>query len=366
MKRRTTQELTALAREVPWRELDRPAVDRVRANLREMALAAPPENNVFRDHRRTIAATVLALAAAAVVIAWAIDFGARTARQEDRTATYNEPEVVRLTDGHLQVRAVERGARPMRVVIGDAELEARAADFEVFVENDRLVSVFTAAGMVEVTRLGVAPMILQPGVRWVAQKRVFSERRLVPAQARRPVEKRSQKTPVEERAVAIAPVPTSSAGETPDETPPIAALPEPPAVQQPPIAAKVEPAEPETDELNFQKGWGSYRTGLYAEAARYFSRVDPRGPWGEDAAYWRVHATLGHKEELEAEPLIRNFLDRYPKSARRGELAVVLGWILVDEDRSYEARKLFKLASDDPNAAVRESARRGYVEADDD
>lgn len=399
MKRRTTQELTALAREVPWRELDEPAVERVRAQLRQVALAAPPERGVFRDHRRVIAAAVSAAAAVAVAIVWGIGFEGRTAEVRSAATAIAEPEIMRLTDGYIQVRAAERGGRSMRIVVGDAEIEARAADFEVFAQDDRVIAVFAASGMVEVKRFGAAPMILQPGVRWVAQKQGAVEgelpQKVEPAQKAEPAQKvesvgraraRVKRAPpvAEERAVieqpaapvieqpaapaieepaapAIEPAQTSTA----TETPPIAALPEPkdvPVHRPAPIAAP----EVEGDELYFRRGWTAYRAGLHAEAAQHFARVDPRGPWGEDAAYWHIHAELRIKDELAVTPRMRAFIESYPKSARRGELAVMLGWILVREDRNHEARKLFKLAFEDPSAAVRESARLGYIEADED
>jgi hypothetical protein len=54
-------------------------------------------------------------------------------------------------------------------------------------------------------------------------------------------------------------------------------------------------------------------------------------------------------------------LDDYPTSGRRGEAAAMLGWLLIDAGRTYEARSLFRTAASDSSERVRASARQGLA-----
>ena len=57
-------------------------------------------------------------------------------------------------------------------------------------------------------------------------------------------------------------------------------------------------------------------------------------------------------------------IDRYPSSARRGEAAAMLGWLLIDAGRTDEARAQFLAANRNPSERVRASAQRGLEVVD--
>jgi TolA-binding protein len=56
---------------------------------------------------------------------------------------------------------------------------------------------------------------------------------------------------------------------------------------------------------------------------------------------------------------LRSFLSTYPQSARAGEAAARLGWLLVDDGDLTRAERWFRAAADDPVPSVRNSARAG-------
>ena len=97
MKRTTARELTELAQEIPFRDLDRESIERVRANLRAAALAGPPPAaRVYAEKRR-----LLIPVAAAALILFSIVFARRVHEDAAVERVAPEPEIVRLTDGHI-------------------------------------------------------------------------------------------------------------------------------------------------------------------------------------------------------------------------------------------------------------------------
>jgi TolA-binding protein len=115
-------------------------------------------------------------------------------------------------------------------------------------------------------------------------------------------------------------------------------------------------------ERAYDDAWAAMRGGKFAEAATAFARVqllDPDGALAEDATYWYAVALARGKDDAQATRAFRDFLDQYPKSRRAGEASAMLGWLLVTTHQNAEAERRFRAATNDPNPAVRESARAG-------
>jgi TolA-binding protein len=148
-----------------------------------------------------------------------------------------------------------------------------------------------------------------------------------------------------------------------------------PAAPHRPFAAGVAPSRPApeprarasqrptaVESALFDSAWASLRAGNARDAAETFGELERRAQGRaiqEDALYWRAVATARCKESANAGRLFREFLAKFPRSARRGEAAVALGWILVDAGEFGEARGVFELAARDPAASVRASAAEG-------
>ena len=108
------------------------------------------------------------------------------------------------------------------------------------------------------------------------------------------------------------------------------------------------------------------RAGDFAKAAARFAGVvgaAPRGPLADEGAFWHAVATARAGRSAQAIELFREMIDQYPASARRGEAATMLGWLLVDNGRADEAHAQFQAAGADPSERVRASARRGLEAA---
>lgn len=313
-----------------------------------------------------------------------------------------EREILRLREGRIHV--TEDGSDftdPLRIEVGDATLEIESTDFVVVADGDRLTDLWVKQGTVRVHGATPAPRVLLVGQRW---SRASSE---PPAKVPPAVE---AKEPEEQ---------TASPAEREERRPRTRA-----AAKRRRVARPAPPDRSLQAEAAFAEGWSLLRAGRHREAARAFGRVrilDDRHPLAEDAAFWRVIA-LGRGDDLQAyvprhrdsdgltpaldaperrtafgslryaypqhapaprattrhadhpastdhnpcgEVLgaMRAFLSRFPGSPKRGEVAVLLGWRLLDEGRMKEAADLFTSALEDPSSSVAESARRGLERA---
>jgi TolA-binding protein len=123
---------------------------------------------------------------------------------------------------------------------------------------------------------------------------------------------------------------------------------------------------PTRQEQLYDDAWDALRAGRFDKAAAGFARVlseSPRGPLGDEAAFWRATSLArgGHPEK--ALPAFEEYVATYRSSTRHNEAATILGWLLVDAHRPAEAVPLFRGATQDPDASVRKSAREGLAAA---
>jgi TolA-binding protein len=369
--------LIAIAKSLPYDELARPAD--LRAEL--VILARGTVQAEPRDHRaRWAIAAVLVIAGLGALSArlWSnapsATIVASAEADFDREVRSSTIERVTLRSGKLTID----GATPVEVSIGVATLriEARA---EIRADGGEIEAIWVQQGTVELRRLG-AVTVLQTGERWSKASPPAAHLEAVAAPAldtadapralklvprRRAEEKITETTSLEAplAPVKTAPPPIAAhEGESPDETPPI----EPTPTEPTPIAkvsAVPETPAPTDAEAEFAAGWAAYRAGRPAVAAEHFARcaiAEPEGPFAEDARYFLgiAHKRSGHTRE--AETALRAFLEAHPRSRRAGEIRVTLGWLLLESDRDLEARRMFKIAAEDPSPEIRESAQRGY------
>jgi hypothetical protein len=216
-------------------------------------------------------------------------------------------EVVRLTEGEISidVTPLHPGER-FRVVTADGEVEVHGTSFAVSASGDRLVAVKVDHGLVEVRHAGHPAVLLSAGREWHA-----------PALAEQ--EQVAQRTPAE---------------------------------------------------IAFASGWRTLRARKYGPAASSFERAAQASEnassaagalLAEDARYWQAVALARAGRNDEARATMALFLDRYPTSARAGEVSVMLGWLLLEAQDRQHAAVRFRAAVRDHVAEVRRSARTGLT-----
>ena len=233
-------------------------------------------------------------------------------------------EIVRLDDGRIELDVIPLAAgERFRVVTDNGEVEVRGTSFEVLAAGRSLRSVSVSRGRVEV-RAGGGLAVLDPGDKW-------------------------------EPAAPLAPAAPAAA--------PAQAVTEPPPARHVPGAKSVARRQASaTETALFDRAWSSLRAGNAGEAAATFAELERRAQGHaieEDALYWRAVSVARTKDGAVAGLLFRDFLRKFPLSARRGDAAVALGWILLDADNVNEARQAFEQAISDPAASVRDSAAEG-------
>jgi TolA-binding protein len=231
-------------------------------------------------------------------------------------------EVVRLSEGRIAVRVAPLGpGERFRVVSGDAEIEVHGTSFEVVVAGDRLVAVNVSRGLVAVRPAGSPASLLGPAEEWH------------PAPPPEAHAQRARERPARRAVAGLQPPPAPDAPATPAER-------------------------------AFADGWRALRVGSYVDAAAAFGRAASAGsgePLAEDALYWRAVAEARAEHSAEARASMARFLEQYPASRRAGEMAAMLGWLLLDVRQDQEAARVFALAARDRSAKVRASAEAGQA-----
>jgi TolA-binding protein len=142
---------------------------------------------------------------------------------------------------------------------------------------------------------------------------------------------------------------------------PVVAEPRPRQATAPPPPPR---AEPTAAELAFEAGWAALRAGDYAAAARSFGgaiTAAPDAPLAEDARYGRTLALARAGRTAAARKAMAQFLARHPASARAGEVAAMLGWLLVEAGDLAGAERRFHAAAGDPDPTVQRSAGAGLA-----
>jgi TolA-binding protein len=352
-----TVEAIEIARRIPFRL---PSSDR-REELRTSILAASSlreRPDVPSTRRRAWGIGTGALAAAAVITLVIARRGAEpspahahgairalVAGTDFSTASTGPDEVVEMREGtvDVEVSPLHRGER-FRVITADTEIEVHGTAFVVTAHAGHLLDVSVRHGLVEVRPNGGTATMLRAGQSWSAPVRT-----------------------------AITPAPPPP--EPPSPAPTFAAVPASPERSahgraQPSEATVAAPrpvprAAPErrSQDLAYDEGWAAMRAGSFEQAANAFARagiLDPEGPLAEDAGYFYAVA-LARAKRAEATTAFRDFLDRYPRSARARQAGTMLGWILLEANQRAEAERLFRAALDDPDPAVHASAKAGLA-----
>ena len=106
------------------------------------------------------------------------------------------------------------------------------------------------------------------------------------------------------------------------------------------------------------------RAGNTKGAAASFASAcgkSQREALGEDACFWAGAAAQRAGETGAARAALEAFLAQYPRSARAGEAAALLGWLLYDAGELDAAAARFHQAEHDRVPQVRDSATRGLT-----
>jgi hypothetical protein len=239
-------------------------------------------------------------------------------------------EVVRLYEGTIRttVPPATHG-ETVRILTGAGEVEVHGTVFDTTAESDRLIAVKVQRGRVIVRAPGT------PGATGARTELALDAGR-------------SWQRPVEP-APAVQPL-------LPEGPPPLRLHHRAKARPQAP-ARKPDPAEQAVAD-----GLALLRASNLPAAAQAFDRalkLAPQGNLAEDATFWRAVALAGSPG---GEDALVTFLDRFPQSARAGEISVMLGWRLVDRDANAAAVR-FDAGLSDRSARVRKSARAGIEAA---
>jgi TolA-binding protein len=131
-------------------------------------------------------------------------------------------------------------------------------------------------------------------------------------------------------------------------------------------SASAAPTPSET-ESRFSEGWSLLRAGHFNDAATQLGAAvdaDPTSALAEDARYLEAIALARAGKPAEAEHVLTAFLERNPRSLRRGRASVMLGWLLAQRGERDAARGRFQDAVDDADAQVAASARAGLAALD--
>ncbi len=373
--------LRSLGRELPAGECSPAEREELRTSLLALASHEPrppaPRARRGRAHVRVGAGVVIALACAASALVWS-----RTSRSSDAPpvvaaapaiispaiappAVVHGPDVPSappVNDSHvrgaLHATAATRYARPgeqphdvdrltharhpievtthapgerFSVHAGDAEFEEQGTSFVVEAKDDRLVRVSVSRGRVEVRREHEAPAVLMANDVWERSAPTSAPARTTAARPSRAITAVAVKVPE-----SGPPSLTTPGGESPASSPGSA-----------------------TSEAAFDRGWELFRNQEFAAAAEAFTgALDPaRSPVAEDASFWRSVALTRAGRHAEARAAWSEFLAGFPRSSRRGEGEVALGWLALDAGRLDEATRRVSDAAQDPGARLAEAAR---------
>jgi hypothetical protein len=415
--------LRELGKELPWDRPDAARRDAVRSSLLVRAAEGEPRSSRRRwlPLGAAFAAGALAAAAAAIVLAprapdpsWpagaaqiTTSSGARLEHGMVATSTGID-EIVRVRDG--AVRVVVDGVRSgdhVRVHAGDARVEG-TGEYEVTVVADALAAVTVRTGSAEIEVRGQRPVFLAAGQTWrasIATTELLAKEPAAVAAAPAPV---PAPTPAPGTASvvaiapdAVAPTPRSAAParpdvrvaavRIPDEQPaerrhadvrsadgPKPSPPQPASPPEPSLAATSTPPvtavtadppnppvrKPSETERRFQAGWALLREGKALEAARELGVAADAGggdPLAADARYFQAVAFVRAGQGRDAERALIAFLDRAPRSLRRGRAVVLLATLIAERGDVPSARAWFQSAEDDPDPSVAAAARAGLA-----
>jgi TolA-binding protein len=271
-------------------------------------------------------------------------------------------EVVRVRAGSvsLAVGALRAGDH-VRVATRDAEVEGEGR-YDVVVVDDTLQSVKVADGHATIRITGQQAVFLSAGQSWqgktiVAHADVAAE--LAPA---------PEPAPAPAPAAPVVEPPRAGVAVKPPPVAEVVVVEEPPAPVAP---AAVGPAEttapapgPTSLERKFQSGMALLKANRHADAARELLAAADEGgdePLAADARYFAAVALTKAGRKTEAERALVGFLDRAPKSIRRGRAAVMLARLIAERGDHTSARAWFESALGDADPSVVAAARAGIA-----
>lgn len=325
--------------------------DEVRAELLARATASP-----WPPVRRPLARVVGPAVAAVVIMGGLALFrtAGRSRPPRSHVTVHAQPatryevasappdETLRLHDGTINLDVEPLGAHgSFRVLVGDDEIVVRGTSFAVTAASDHLMAVAVTRGRVDVRPRRGVEALLGPGQSWtpapVEVVAPFSQPAIAPALDN------------ERHRPARASLPRAEWQTGP-----------------PPPGARLRPSTEQTvaEESAYNDAWNALRASDFRRAAAGFGRVialAPAGALADEAAFWRAVAIARDGSPRRAIVAFQQMLAAYPASPRRGEAAVILGWLLVDAHQLDEAAALFRSAANDPAEVVRASARRGLA-----
>ena len=391
------EELDALARTLPVRDRAADRIEQERTSV--LAQAASIAQRRRSSVIPVVAGVAAAFAAAAAVLFWIIVRPGVPAEPKERITALGPAHfervaawpdfVVRVDDGRvgIQVAKLEAGER-FRAITSDAEVEVRGTQFTVAAVQGHVASVAVTEGRVEIRYHGEQSIFLAAGDTWSP-----------PQTVQRDVIERASASP---SSVASAEPPLLVA--SPDAVPPPAPTPRPSVKTSGPAAkhittsathaetvatasagsasvgrasaTKVVPTATATSsetktpvvaasrsgEAEFRAGVAALRAGDASTATKSFTAACTAAQGealDEDACFWVGAAAKRAGDTATARDALARFLTRFPASARAGEAAALLGWILYDAGELDAARQRFDLAAKDRVQKVKESAERG-------
>ena len=371
-------ELDGLARTLPAAE---PAAERAEQNRTRMLASAASVPQQSRSSRVPILAVSLSLAAAATALLWVIgrdkhsgtvavsDAVARETivaydgGQFDRIATWPDYQVhVRAGRVSFDVGPVDKGER-FRVTTADAEIEVRGTRFVIEAAQERLVMVVVDEGRVEVRMPSHDPVIVKAGESWPAPRTAQVEEMVADPTVSDPVASIAE--PPTKQPAVTTPVAPRKKTQTRESVQPVTAA-EARSSSKPAIAVGPEapaPVQVKPSEAEFRRGWTLLRAGDAGGASKAFAKAcsDAAADAREDACYWSGVAAKRAGQTSAARDALVRFLSAFPSSARAGEAAALLGWLLYDDGDLDGAERRFRTAAKDRVPSVRESAERGLT-----
>jgi TolA-binding protein len=265
-------------------------------------------------------------------------------------------DVVHLRAGRIRIAA----PRTTRIEVGAAAVEADGT-YEIAADRGAIAEVTVVKGHAAIRVAGQQPVFLAAGQTWkpTVETAVLATAPAVPA-ATSPI-----------RAIAPAPAP-APAPVRPRNTaavvvsaPALATAAVSVSATAPDSAQAASP--PSETESRFQEGWSLLKAGHFNDAAQQLGAAvdaDPSSPLAEDARYFQAVALARAGKPGDAEHVLTTFLDRNPRSLRRGRASVMLGWLLAQRGERDAARGRFEDATGDPDAQVAASAHAGLAALD--
>ncbi len=321
-------------------------------------------------------------------------------------------EWVALDEGRITIRVPTLpDDRRLVVVTDDAEVEVRGTIFTVEAIDGRLTAVEVEEGVVEVRPAGAEAVRLKPSQRWATERAAARPAapeppssaiaaadvpRELPGEPTQPPSEPREWPRADARAPEAAPrVPAKPpqgppAGRSDAAPVPKAADPEPAPAGRPvapagtraaPVAAPDDPPAPDAGPIDapakadasatpdpgvspqtarFDEGWQALRAGRPSAAAAAFAAAAALdGPLIADARWWRAVALGRGGDDGAAREAVLDFLRLHPRSPRKAEASVMLGWLDFAAGRVDAAEAAFTAGLSGARPAVRESAREG-------